>query len=501
MRLLIKWILPALALTLIIVGLMFSGQTPTARGAPAAQATPDPATVAAFAKAGCAGCHTIPGIPNAVGLVGPNLAKIGAEAGSRKPGASAEGYLRESILDPAAFLAPQCPNGPCPSGVMPPNFGERLSEGDIDLIVAYLLTLTGEAEAAPVPAYVLTPIAVVRPPEASVAAFAEPPKKFDNDAEVLLGKYLFFDPRLSADGSLSCASCHQPDKAWTDGKALSDGYPGTLYFRNTPTLYNTVYAPYAYWDGRLEGVNDMGTVVRDHITEAHFYQADGRLLVERLKQVPEYVQLFKDAYNNGPSFGRMVNAVSAYVLSLNSGASAYDRYLAGDTTALSSDAQAGLELFNGKAGCVACHSGPAFSDYNFYALGAPENPDIFSDPLRHITFRRFFRTLGLPNYRNTFEDVGLLALTEDEADRGAFRTAPLREVALTAPYMHNGMFATLEDVARFYNTGTAATPPLDLSNAEIAQLVAFLQSLSSEQPSVEVPTIPGYQIRALGENK
>ena len=131
----------------------------------------------------------------------------------------------------------------------------------------------------------------------------------------------------------------------------------------------------------------------------------------------------------------------------------------------------------------------------------PENPDIFSDPLRHITFRRFFRTLGLPNYRNTFEDVGLLAITEDEADRGAFRTAPLREVALTAPYMHNGMFATLEDAVRFYNAGTAATPPLDLSDSEIAQLVAFLESLSSEQPQVEAPTLPGYQIRTLGENK
>lgn len=499
MRLLIKWILPALAL--IVVGLTFSGQTPTARGAPLLQATPDPATAAAFAKAGCAGCHTIPGVPNAVGLVGPNLSKIGAEAGSRKPGASAEDYLRESILNPAALLAPQCPNGPCPAGVMPPNFGERLSEGDIDLIVAYLLTLTGEAEAAPAPAYVLTPIAVARPPEASVAAFAEPPKKFDNDAEVLLGKYLFFDPRLSADASISCASCHQPDKAWTDGKALSDGYPGTLYFRNTPTLYNMVYAPYAYWDGRLEGVSDMGTVVRDHITEAHFYQADGRLLVERLKQVPEYVQLFNDAYEKGPSFGRMVNAVSAYVLSLNSGASAYDRYLAGDTTALSPDAQAGLALFEGKAGCAACHSGPAFSDYNFCSLGVPENTEIFSDPLRHITFRRFFRTLGLPNYRNTFEDVGLMALTEDEADRGAFRTAPLREAALTAPYMHNGMLATLEDVVRFYNAGTAATPPLDLSDAEIAQLVAFLESLSSEQPQIAAPTLPGYQIRTLGENK
>lgn len=109
------------------------------------------------------GCHTIPGIPNAVGLVGPNLSKIGSEAASRKPGMSAEDYIRESILDPAGFAAPQCPNGPCPAGVMPPNFGERLGQSDIDLIVAYLITLTGEAEVAPVPTYILTPIAIARP--------------------------------------------------------------------------------------------------------------------------------------------------------------------------------------------------------------------------------------------------------------------------------------------------------------------------------------------------
>lgn len=495
-----KWIYLTGGMLLLTIAILFSGQSATVRGAPAPQAAPDPDTIAAFAKAGCAGCHTIPGVPNAVGLVGPNLTKIGVDAANRKSGMDAEGYIRESILNPAAFIAPQCPNGTCPEGVMPPNMGDRLEASDIDFIVAYLLTLTG-ADVASSSAYVLVPIPIVRPQEASTVPFAEPPKTFDNDAEVLLGKYLFFDPRLSADASISCASCHQPDKAWTDGKALSDGYPGTLYFRNTPTLYNLTYAPYAYWDGRLEGANDMGTVVRDHITEAHFFQADGRLVVERLKQTPEYVQLFNDAYEKGPSFGRMLNAVSAYVLSLNSGASPYDRFTTGNASALSPEAQAGLELFNGKANCVACHSGATFSDYNFYNLGVPENPEIFNDPLRHITFRRFFRTLGLPNYRNTFTDVGLLAVTQDEADRGAFRTAPLRENSLTAPYMHNGMFATLEDVVRFYNAGTASTPPLGLSDAEILQIVAFLESLTGEQPTVEPLEIPGYQLRNLGDNQ
>ncbi|MBI3971099.1 MAG: hypothetical protein HY332_07395, partial [Chloroflexi bacterium] len=376
--------------------------------------------------------------------------------------------------------------------------------GEIDRIVAYLASLTGDAAGEPSPGYVLTPIAVARPPETSNSPFALPPRTSPNDAQVVLGKHLFFDPRLSADASVSCASCHQPDKAWTDGKALSDGYPGTLYFRNTPTIVNTAFARSLYWDGRMDG-GDMPTVVRDHITEAHFFQADGRLAVERLKQVPEYVQLFKDAFGQEPSFGRLLDAVSAYVLSLNSGPSSYDRSLAGDPNALSAAAKAGLTLFNGKTGCASCHAGPTFSDYRFYALGVPENSAIFIEPLRHITFRRFFRTLGLPNYRNTLEDVGRYALSHEGADRSAFRTAPLREIALTAPYMHNGVFATLEDVVRFYNAGggpgNTVLRPLGLTDAEIAQLVAFLENLSSEQPTVAPPSLPDYQIRTLGENR
>ena len=363
--------------------------------------------------------------------------------------------------------------------------------------------LTGGAAAAAAPAAAPASIPIVRPPETANKPFATPPKAF-KDAEVVLGKYLFFDPRLSGDGSTSCASCHQADKVWTDGKALSSGYPGTLYFRNTPTVLNVIFSKYAYWDGRLDS-SDMATVVRDHITEAHFQQADGRLVVERLKQVPEYVQLFKTAYGGGPSFGRILDAVSAYVLSLNSSASPYDRYVAGQTDALSPDAKAGRALFEGKARCAACHVGPTFSDGKFYALGVSQNKEIFTEPLRHITFRRFFRTLGVPDYRNLFEDVGRYAVTKDKADWGAFRTAPLREVALTAPYMHNGTLATLDDVVRFFNQGggpgNKALKPLSLSNAEAAQLVAFLKSLSSERPTATPPALPGYQIRKLGENK
>lgn len=230
---------------------------------------------------------------------------------------------------------------------------------------------------------------------------------------------------------------------------------------------------------------------------------DGRLMVERLKQVPAYVQLFDQAFGGEPSFGKVLNAIAAYVQSLNSPPTAYDRFLAGDETALSAEAKAGLELFEGKAGCSRCHSGVTLSDYQFYNIGVATDPSMFEDPERYLTFRRFFRTLGVPNYRNLREDVGLYALTMDQADWGKFRTPSLREVSRTAPYMHNGSLATLEDVVRFYNQGggpgqTAGLEPLELSDTEISQLVAFLESLSSEPIAVEVPALPDYELLPLG---
>jgi cytochrome c peroxidase len=197
----------------------------------------------------------------------------------------------------------------------------------------------------------------------------------------------------------------------------------------------------------------------------------------------------------------VLRAITAYVQSLNSGLSPYDEYLNVDETALSEEALAGLELFEGKAGCDNCHSGPTFSDDEFYVLEMPENSQVWSDPLRHVTFRRFFRLFGVPNYRNLTSDPGLYALTKEDADWGAFRTAPLREVAQTAPYMHNGVFATLEEVISFHNGGMVDDQPLELDEVEITQLVAFLESLSSELPDVEPPELPDYQLRPVGDNR
>jgi len=324
--------------------------------------------------------------------------------------------------------------------------------------------------------------------------------------QVELGKFLFFDTRLSGDAAISCAKCHDPKKGWGDGQPLSTGYPGSEYFRNTQTILNAAHYRRNYWDGRMDG-RDLATLVRDHLTEAHFMQADGRLLIERLRQVPEYEAMFQKAFGGEPSYGRILNAVTAFVQTITSRNAPLDRYLKGETAALSPPAQEGLKLFQGKAGCITCHDGALLSDQKFHALGVPENSAVFRDPLRHITFRRFLKTLGAPNYDNLREDVGLYGVTKEPPDRGKFRTPSLREIALTAPYMHNGGLPTLEAVVDFYDRGGGShankSPllrPLGLDEGEKRALVEFLKALTGEPVVVEPPVLPEYKLRTLGKN-
>ncbi len=327
-----------------------------------------------------------------------------------------------------------------------------------------------------------------------------------NGAQVELGRKLFFDPRLSGDATVSCATCHNPEHGWADGLPLSKGYPGTLYFRNTPTVLNASAGTLLYWDGRLPA-NDLPTVVRDHIAEAHFMQADGRLVIERLRQVPEYESEFSSAFDGEPTYGRILNAVAAFVTSLRSRDVPLDRCLMGEEGALSEPAQRGLELFRGKGGCIRCHDGPMLSDGKFHSLGLEPNRDIFGDPLRHITFRRFFRTLGVPHSHALREDVGLYGVTKQRDDIGRMRTPTLREIANTAPYMHDGQLATLEAVIDFYDEGGGPqagrdplVEPLGLSDNEKTDLAAFLRSLSGTPVEVEPFTPPPYRLRQRGQN-
>lgn len=311
-----------------------------------------------------------------------------------------------------------------------------------------------------------------------------PPQKFE---QVELGKMLFFDPRASGDGDRKCADCHNPKQGWADGTPLSDGYPGTKYFRNAKSVVNAVYADYLYWDGRMDGA-DIPTLVRDTLTDSYFHNMDGRIMLERWKQVPEYVQRFKTAMGGEPNFGRTLNAVSAFVKSLVSKNVPFDKYLKGDQNAISEQAKQGLALFQGKAGCIQCHDGPYLSDQKPHALGVPENPYVFLTPKRHTTYRAVMKFLGVPNYMNLLEDVGYYDVSKLKKDMGKFITPTLREVSRTAPYMHNGMLPTLEAVVDFYNQGGGShrnkdplLKPLSLSQSEKAVLVEFLKTLSGDE--------------------
>jgi len=217
--------------------------------------------------------------------------------------------------------------------------------------------------------------------------------------------------------------------------------------------------------------------------------------------------MFKDAYGGEPSFGGTLKAVAAFVKTLNSKNVPFDKFMKGDKKAISQSAQRGLKLFQGKAACVRCHNGPMLTDEKFHALGAPGDRGIFKEPLRHVTYRRFLKTLGVPGYMNARDDVGLFGVTKNPKDRGKFRTPSLRELTRTSPYMHNGSFKTLEDVVSFYNKGGGKHPnkspllkPLRLSKGERAALVSFLKSLSGSSVIVKAPKLPEYKARKLGKN-
>lgn len=302
-----------------------------------------------------------------------------------------------------------------------------------------------------------------------------------NEAKALLGKRLFFDKRLSGDAALSCASCHQPENGFTDGLALSDAYPGSKGFRNTPTLINTALAANWFHDGRL-GTN-LNDVTRESITEDYMMNMDMRLMQERVKQDPLYVEMFEEAGYGEPSNGSIRKAIPEYLATLTSRGAPFD------SGEMSDAATRGYALFTGKAGCIACHDGPRLTDDQAHNIGIAENPEIWSDPMRHMTYAAFASFMGVENYMNVRRDVGaqIIRHPSDGSDVGKFNTPTLRELKYTAPYMHNGTFDSLFEVVAFYNAGGGQDEnldplikPLGLTFAEQKDIVVFLEALSGD---------------------
>lgn len=335
-------------------------------------------------------------------------------------------------------------------------------------------------------------------------ALASLPEAKINKKMAELGRYLFFDVRISGDWGQSCASCHDPAKGWGDAQALSKGYTSVEYFRNAPSLLNARLKARFMWDGRLDGT-DLGTLVRDMVTESPFMNADGRLVQERLKQIPQYVAMWEEIFGKGadPYGPRMFNVIGEFLKTIESKNAPIDRYLKGDQSALTDQQKAGLVVFRGKGACITCHNGPIASDGRLHRPGVPENPTIAKDPQRMITMLRHYSTSGMPNYMNARTDVGAYAITKDERDRGKFLTPSLRDLKYTAPYMHNGVFATLDEVVEFYDRGGgpgSELKPLGLTAEERKALVAFLNAMSGDPVVVKAPDLPDLAVREFGKN-
>ena len=290
----------------------------------------------------------------------------------------------------------------------------------------------------------------------------------DNPAtpqKLALGKQLFVDVRLSGSGKMACQSCHYRDLGWTDAQVLSRKDNGDLNTRHTPSLYNVGYQTAWYWDGRA-------ATLEAQILAAWKGQtgADPDKVAALLNTIPGYRSQFQAVFGTDATPAAVTQALGAYLRNKISTDSPWDRYEAGDRRAVSKDAIAGFELFSGKGRCVACHVPPHYGNSTFYNIG-----------LEHGKAK---------------PDPGRFNVTKDEADRGAFKTPSLRSVALGAPYFHDGSAATLADAVRFMAQGGKEDPnrsallsPTGLTDRELAQVVSFLESLTSTE-RWDAPQLP-----------
>ncbi len=280
-------------------------------------------------------------------------------------------------------------------------------------------------------------------------------------AKIKLGRDLFFDKRLSIDGTISCGFCHGPLIGFSDGRYFASGVFGLKSKRNTASINNRLFSQNQFLDGRAKNIEE---VVKEHITDKNVFANTPDNLIKVLKQDEKYVERFDDVFDSEISLVAIAKAIASFTRTIVTGNSPYDQFVAGNKNALTESEQRGLKLFmSDRLKCSFCHSGPNFTDEKYHNNGAKINKD---NP-----------------------DLGRYLVTGKEEDKGKFKTPSLRDVARTSPYMHNGSLKGLHPVIDFYDKGGESTiykspliKPLHLTQKEKWDLFHFLRSLTGTNP-------------------
>ena len=291
--------------------------------------------------------------------------------------------------------------------------------------------------------------------------------------KVALGKMLFFDPRLSGDGAMSCGTCHNPALGWSDGLPTGRGHEGMVLDRATPTIINVGFNKIFMWDGREKSLESQATGPIINPNEMHNTVEN---MIKTLQGIPGYVKAFNEAfYGLGINVNRYRTAIAQFQRSVVANNSPFDRWIEGEAKAMTAQQVRGFELFRdpGKGNCMVCHRPPNFTDNGFH-------------------------NIGLPAFGNKDPDLGRHSQVKVDMTRGAFKTPPLRNIAQTAPYFHDGSAATLDDVIEHYMTGgvvlTNLSPNMikpNLSKQDKQDLVAFLEALTGEiDPELTQVSLP-----------
>lgn len=297
-----------------------------------------------------------------------------------------------------------------------------------------------------------------------------PPVQWPEDnpysaAKAELGRFLYFDKRLSSDGTVSCATCHATEKAFTDGAPVSTGIGGQKGGRSAPTVINRAYSTRQFWDGRADTLEEQakGPIANPiEMTAEKTADAAHAAVVKRLKGVPGYVKLFEKVFGTKDvTIDHVAKAIATFERTVYSGNAPYDRYVGGDEKAMNASQIRGMDVFFNKAACDSCHLGFNFTDGSYVNIG-----------------------IGMDKPK---PDLGRFDVTGKEDDKGAFKTPTLREVANHGPYMHDGSLKTLAEVVEHYNKGGIKNPqlnqrlkPLKLTDQDKSDLVAFMKALSGE---------------------